>query len=245
MQPEQPNARRSGRIDSIDVAAWAAFLVVITAVAGHGGGVPCFFFLLCAGAFYWLWGGLRRRALPRSRAASGEQSDIVARGFAPPPDRPPMPAPWRRWFWFFAGLGYLAVVALAVTAMTEAPYLLVFPGLVAGALFCGNLVLLWMTLWARRKDSRLGQFTIGSMLFLMTFTAFFFGFVRWLTTRALQRWPSPNATEPFVVIAIMCLVLTFVSVPFVVGMTDAVLWAAVWCIRRPRVRRWLRKEGRK
>jgi hypothetical protein len=145
----------------------------------------------------------------------------------------------RLWFGFLAGLLYLALVAGIFCLITGSPFPLVFAAVVAGSLFCGGLGLAWITLWAVRKDARLGQFTVGSLLFLMVFVAIFFGMVRWLATRIAEQDGAPDDLFMFAWFTVMCLVLTGVAIPLVLRMTEAVLWAAVWLVRRPAVRHWL------
>jgi hypothetical protein len=142
------------------------------------------------------------------------------------------------WFRFLAGLAWLAFVAFALAVATSASYPLVFAGVLGGVVVCSSLGLTWLTLWARRKDSRLGQFGIGSLLFLTVYAALFFGTVRWILVRfAAQANRSPNSGEAFLIVAAICLVVAIVSVPVVLAMTEAVLWAAVWLARRAPIRR--------
>jgi uncharacterized membrane protein len=128
------------------------------------------------------------------------------------------------------GLGWLAIVASVVSAATAIPFPRVFAVILAYALICSGLGLAWLTLWAERKDSRLGQFTIGSLLFLTVFVAIFFGGVRWIVALSPFRDKFGSILLPSLV-AVVC------SVSPVLGMTEALLWLAVWCIKRRPPRR--------
>ncbi|NQU21022.1 MAG: hypothetical protein HQ567_07035 [Candidatus Nealsonbacteria bacterium] len=147
----------------------------------------------------------------------------------------------RLWVQLLAGVGYLALVAVGVTAATEHHFLIVFVGVVLGAVFCSGLALLWLTLWALRDDGRVGQFGLGSLFFLTGFVSIYFAMVRWLVVSLQQNWASQgSAIELFLVVSGICLLLSLLAIPFVLLMTESLIWFAVWLVHRPVVRRWLR-----
>jgi hypothetical protein len=146
----------------------------------------------------------------------------------------------RRWFRFLAGLAWTAAVASIFSLRTRCPFLFAFAAVLGGFFVYGGLGLWWLTLWARQKDARPGQFGIGSLLFLMVFAALFFGTVRWI----VDLGPQANDAEAFCICALACLVLAVISVPFVLFMSEAVICAAVWFIKRPHVGRWIRGRRR-
>ena len=149
---------------------------------------------------------------------------------------------------FLASLVYLAMVAVGVTAATGHHFLIVFVGVVLGAVFCSGLALFWMTLWALRDDDRPGQFGLGSLFFLTGFVSIYFATVRWLVVAGQRNWASEeNTTGLFLTISAICLVLLAITIPFVLLLTESLIWFAVWIVHRPAVRRWLRqrrKSGR-
>jgi hypothetical protein len=138
-----------------------------------------------------------------------------------------------RWARFLAGIASLAYVAGVVSSMTSSSFPGVFVCVLAGALVCSGLMLAWLTLWASRRDSRVGQFGIGSLLFLSVFVAMFFSAARWIITASSAQigW-SADRWEPFAFVTIGGLVVVAVLTPFVLGMTEAILWAVVWLIRQ-------------
>jgi len=153
------------------------------------------------------------------------------------------------WFRFLTGFGYLALVAYILSGLTGRDFLIVFPAVVCGALFCSAVVLFMLTRWALREESRMGQFGIGTMLILTGLVSMYFATVRWLMVGR-----SPGSGEDsgflgialgsgenlgFLGIALVCLVLAVVAIPFVLGMAESLVWFAVWTVRRPAVRRWL------
>ena len=141
-----------------------------------------------------------------------------------------------RWFRFLVGLGWTATVASVFSRSTYCPFPFAFNAVLGCFLVGGGLGLWWLTLWARQKNARLGQFGIGSLLFLLVFAALFFGTVRWI----VDLGPQADNAEAFCICALVCLVLAAISIPFVLLMGEAVIWAAVWLVNRPQVRRWIR-----
>ncbi len=152
----------------------------------------------------------------------------------------------RLWCRFFAGLSYLALISWVLCAVTERHFLTVFAAVVFGSLFCSGLALAWMTLWAVRKDSRLGQFGLGSLFFLTAFVALYCAAVRWVVIEIESNSTLPvRRDELFLPVAIGGLLASIVAVPLVAGMTESLLWFAVWTVRRPLIRRLLIKRRRR
>jgi hypothetical protein len=147
---------------------------------------------------------------------------------------------------FLAAVGYLAPMAYILSGVTEAGFLWTFVAVVAGALLCSGVGLVWLTLWAELEDGRLGQFGVGSLLFAAFYAAMFFGLVRWVCT-SLPHAERTSLSEAalFIMVAIPCLISALVGVYFVLPLTESLLWAAVWMLRRPRVRRFLGRWRRR
>ncbi len=157
--------------------------------------------------------------------------------------KPKIPVPISRldrWSGFLTGVAWTAAVAIVLSLNTQCAFPLAFAAVLGGFLVCGGLGLWWLTLWARQKNGRLGQFGVGSLLFLMVYAAIFFGTVRWIVVRASTQWRGADSVGLFCVVALICLLVALISVRFVLGMSEAVLWAAVWLVNRPQVRRWIR-----
>jgi hypothetical protein len=150
----------------------------------------------------------------------------------------------RLWFQFFLGLFYLSVVAGMLSGATRHPFVIVLVAVIGGALSCSILALTWLTLWAVRRDSRIGQYGIGSLLFLTVFVALYFGLVRW-TADAIGQNPHVQVSrgEVLTSVAIVCLITSILAVPFVLGMTESLVWFAVWVLRRRPIQRLLRRRG--
>lgn len=138
-------------------------------------------------------------------------------------------------------VAWLAFIALLAAAGTHTAFAPVFAVVLAGALACGVLALAWLTLWAQRQNSLPGQFTIASLLFATCFAAIFFAAVRWLGSNLAFIPPrsSPSGSV-YLGVAFSSLLIVAISIPIVLGMLDALLRMAIWFMRRPAVRPWVR-----
>ena len=152
------------------------------------------------------------------------------------------PTLWRSLGRLIAGLAYLMFLALVFGGVTRVSILGTFLAVLVGTAFCTTLALVWLTRSALDRDGRKGQFGLGSLFFLTTFTAIYFGAVRWvvvhLAPSSLGR--SNRGISPFVIVGAACLMLAACAIPFVVAVADSLVWFAVWLVRRPSIRRWLR-----
>lgn len=158
--------------------------------------------------------------------------------------------PGTRFTRFLFGLVYLAFISSMIAQGTRQPFWVIFAVVFSGAVFTCGLALWWLTLWALRKDARWGQFGLGSLLFLTAFVAIYFSAVRWLVTMLpnVQRAATlpniaPQDTQPwaFLQIAMWGLIIVVVSIPYMLVMTDGLLWAAVWLVKQPALRRFRKK----
>ena len=138
---------------------------------------------------------------------------------------------------FAGGIAWLAFVALLAAMYTQTAFAPAFAIVLGGALACGVLALAWLTLWAQRRNSIAGQFTIGSLLFATCFAAVFFAAVRWLGANWAfgPRHASPSGASYFG-IAVGCLLVLAISIPIVFGMLEALLRLAIWLMHLPAVR---------
>ncbi len=149
----------------------------------------------------------------------------------------------RLWLRFLTGLVYTAFIANFFSLGTDSTFFFAFVAVLGIFVIYSGLGIWWLTLWAKQKDARPGQFGIGSLLLVTVWVAIFLNTVRWIVVRASEQSHEAFGVDAFCKVALICLVLACSSIPFVLSMSEAVLWAAVWLINRPRVRQWLR--GRK
>ena len=177
------------------------------------------------------------RPIPRSgRTAPGIRSMRPG-----PPTNPKRPLA-RSGFRFASGLAYLALVAVIFSDFVGIGFLPMFVAVLVGAAFCTVLAIVWLTCWALREDSRAGQFGLGSLFFLTTFAAVYFGLVRWLVVHSrhfVGRGPN-EAWQQYLGVGLLCVVLCGLAVPFLLIMAEGLVWLAVRIVRHPRVRRWLK-----
>lgn len=150
----------------------------------------------------------------------------------------------RLWFHFLVGLAYAAFLAGVFSSCTDSSFPFAFAAVLGSFIIYGGLGIWWLTLWARQRDARFGQFGIGSLLLLMVFVAMFLGSVRWIVVRISEQSRRADAVAAFWGVAWIYLFVVCISIPCVLYMSEAVLWAAVWFVKRAKVHRWLRRRRR-
>ena len=135
------------------------------------------------------------------------------------------------------GIFYLGIVSTLLAEFTNGSFWIVFAAVVSGAVFTGTVILTWATLWALRQDTRKNQFSIQTLLFLMTVSAVYLGVVRLLADLGGDRLGAGSAS--LLSIAVFCLVLTVLSLPVMVLIMESLVWFAAWLVRRPWVQAML------
>lgn len=138
----------------------------------------------------------------------------------------------------------MGLVAILFSDFVGMRFLPVFFAVLAGAAFSTTLAIAWLTCWAVREDSRPGQFGLGSLFFLTTLAAVYFGLVRWLVVHSrypIARGPG-QVWQEYLVVGILCAVLSLLGVPFLLMMAESLVWVAVAIVRRPWVQRWLKRR---
>ncbi len=105
-----------------------------------------------------------------------------------------------------------------------------------------TLGLIWFTRWAMRKDSRFGQFSISTLLLMLFYAGLYCGIIRWLTLNSSfgETSGTPDNFMAFWRVATVFTVFSVVAIPFVINMTESLLWFAVWLQRRPAIHRLVR-----
>lgn len=142
-----------------------------------------------------------------------------------------------RWGRFLGGVGWSAMVAALLSELTDAPFAPLFAVCLAGMLVAASLGLAWMTIWARRRQSLPGQFTIGSLFFATCFVALYFAAVRWVGFKLMLRdGMHSDGAVLYIPAALLCGLIALISIPIAFGMLEAVLRAGIWSLRQPIVR---------
>lgn len=160
----------------------------------------------------------------------------------------PRPSAARQWLNFIKGSAYLAGVSFLASSILRYPFAPTFAAVAAGTLSCSAVALVWITLWAQRRESRLGQFGIGSLLFLTLFVAVFCATVRFCATRIMELYPGDRVEPTLTMISVATLTLIGVacSLFFVIRLLESLLNGLTWMIRRPWFRRvWKGLRGKK
>jgi hypothetical protein len=140
---------------------------------------------------------------------------------------------------FIGGMVYLAFISGVLTGVTEGNFFVVFAAVITGVVFTGTAILVWATSWAIRKESRRGQFSIATMMFLTFLAALYLGVIRLIANQI----DLPRNEEPtFLIAAVACVMLTVFSAPFLLLLMESLVWFAAWLVRRPwmqaRIRRY-------
>src|SRR6185437_7715677 len=107
-------------------------------------------------------------------------------------DRYKPPGRMTLWLRFFGGIVWFGFLAWLVSMSTRTPFRAVFVVVSGGEILTACLALAWLTLWAERRNSVAGQFTIGSLLFATCFAAIFFAAVRWIGAALDHAHHSPS-----------------------------------------------------
>jgi hypothetical protein len=150
------------------------------------------------------------------------------------------------WLRFCGGIAWLAFLAWLVSVYTRTPFGPVFAVVSGGTMLAACLALAWLTLWAGRRNSLPGQFTIGSLLFATCFAANFFAAVRWIGAALEHAHDLPSGGGwLFLPVALAVSIAAAISIPIVFGMLNSMLRFGIWSMRRPAVRRGIRSVRRR
>ncbi len=139
---------------------------------------------------------------------------------------------------FLGGLLYLAFISLLLTEFANGHFWIVFSAVTLGVVFTGVLLLIWATSWALRDNTRPNQFSISTLLLLTTVLAVYLGVTRLLADLSGEQLGAGDNT--FLAAAVICLILTGISLPFLAFFMESLVWLAAWLVRRPWIQRWLR-----
>ena len=160
--------------------------------------------------------------------------------------RDPEPSPHyaRFFFQFVLGMGYLSVFCAGISEVTRTSFVLTLTVVLIGVVFTATAFLVWLGLRVVRKQDRRGQFSIATMLFLTFLVAAYLGVIRLFAERIAPNL-GPHEPPSFELAATICVVLTVVSIPFLVILMDGFVWLAAWIVRRSWVQERLRRLRQK
>ncbi|HJT35907.1 MAG TPA: hypothetical protein VJ783_28015 [Pirellulales bacterium] len=146
-------------------------------------------------------------------------------------------------------MAWLAGIAAGVRTISGQGFLITFAAVIGGTLLTSGVCLAWLTRWASNKEARRGQFGVASLFFLVTLVAIYLATVRFVSDSLRVHLASraPIAGVQFdlywlvVPVALVCLVVAMISVPIVMRLLEALMWFAVWLVRHPQTRHWMKK----
>lgn len=144
------------------------------------------------------------------------------------------------WLRFIVGMAWLAVMADLLSILSDRPFAVVFAVTVGVSLFCSGLALVWLYRWALNQKARERQFGISSLLFATTFTAIYFAGVHWVAVQLETRAQEQLPWQGLAAIVVAWTALLGMTCPFVLWITEALLWFAVWFVRWPAAKRLFR-----
>ena len=150
--------------------------------------------------------------------------------------------PIGRWLRAIVGIALLGFISVAVSEAAHRSFLAVFSVVCGGALFTAVVLLAGMTRWARRRDARSGQFSIATLLLIILLASLYFAAIRWVVVHTAPSNRTPQeAFAVFGIVAVYCMLHMLISIPFVLGVLDGMLWLSVWIARRPMIQRLIKR----
>ncbi|MGE0607520.1 MAG: hypothetical protein AB7O62_10530 [Pirellulales bacterium] len=159
-------------------------------------------------------------------------------GRLPPPKVSPtkLPTPLGRAAWFLLGLGFVSVCAWPLSQITGRGYLASLAVLLGTMALVVTTVLSMLVRWARSKDERMRQFSLGSLLLLMLVLAALLGMLRWFAegdwTSFSRHANPPGLGARWLVLGLGLAFVGPIGLLFALRMADALLWLGVWMLRR-------------
>jgi hypothetical protein len=149
---------------------------------------------------------------------------------------------WRRLFNQFAlGSLWLAFLSFATANLTGTSFLVVLAVLSAGGLGAVLLAAVWMVTRAQ-KEVRGGTYGIATLLLVTLYAAMYLAAVRFVALAVTEHFGGPMIGT-FVGAAISCLFAVLISLRFVIGLADTLIWIAVWAVKQPAIRRMLARHS--
>ncbi len=182
-----------------------------------------------------IWG--IRKVAPRWQSGEGsvDMSNLHERIISPVPFEAAIGRE-RLYSELFGGILLLAFISSTLTELTGAPFLIVFAAVTSGVVFTGAMILAWAI---SRANTRRKQFSIATLLILLTLSAVYLGVIRLLVDLSGEQLGGNE--HPFLAVAVTCVVLAGFSLPFLLIFMVRLIWLAAWLVRRPWVQEWIRR----
>jgi hypothetical protein len=158
----------------------------------------------------------------------------------------------RLWSQAFGAMAWRAVVAAGLAALSGYSFLVMYAATVCAALGTCALALMWLLPWAMNLEAPGKQFPLVSLLYFMTLAAIYFAAIRWVVVQVETRMHEEGVNEalPWYLVLALAGGLTLfllITCPWVLRLAESLMWLAVWLVRWPPARRfiklWLRRKA--
>lgn len=146
-----------------------------------------------------------------------------------------------RYYWQLVwSTGYFLMLSAVIAGFTETSLLLnlVLVVLAAVTVFLVGLAL--AVRWAVRAEQQRPQFSLGTVLFVTTLAAIYFG-----VTRLLGGGMRAESWGGWIGAFIYSGLLLLLACPATLWLGDSVLALAAWIVNRPSVQRWIARRRTK
>ena len=138
-----------------------------------------------------------------------------------------------------SGVAYLAFISFGLSQAVKASYLLVLALVFITIMVEFALVLMLAAGWASQIRRGPFQLQLSSIFLIVVIIAIYLSALRWIVTADAS---SENLSIfDWLGVLIYGLIFIAVSFPFVLFLGEAMLWLAVWLVRRPFLTRSLRR----
>jgi len=161
----------------------------------------------------------------------------------PPPVRSGRPSANELFSRAAAGTAYLAILSLFLAELAETNFLFVFVVVFITLMFEFALFLTLAAGWALRAPRPRFQLRLSSIFLVVAMVAIYLAGIRRIVAAAGLSGQLP--LSGWLGTCILGLIFMALSIPYVLLLGEAMLWAAVWLVRRPPLASWLRRFGRR
>jgi hypothetical protein len=145
---------------------------------------------------------------------------------------------WRLLKQFALGMIFLVFMAWIFCDKSLSGFLCTFALLFCAIVIAAGLAMFRMARWAMRKENRLSQFSISTMLLMLFYAGLYLGIIRWITLQSpLGNIGNGDEAMAFLETGIIFTICSIAAIPFIFNLTEALLWFTVWLQKRPLTRR--------
>lgn len=137
---------------------------------------------------------------------------------------------------------YVLLLSIVTAAMTKTSWLFALLVLMSALLATFLAILFLLVQWAEHEGKGL-QVRLSSLLCVIFLLAIYLGLVRWFVVSAVPA--NIPSTSVWVAVFLGMGMLAVMSLPFLLMLGDTLLAMAVWLVKQPLVKYWLRARRAK